>query len=72
MEIVGRVVRSQEEKGSGVTVEYHCTNKEVFHFRVPSLETLPEDKVIRCWTERIVDQDGILTKELGLVRWEEL
>ncbi len=70
MELVGRVTRTQTTEDGQLQAEFRCTNKEVFYFFVAPNISLPEDELIRCFTDLLERKDRV--REYVLNRWEEL
>jgi hypothetical protein len=72
MELVGRVVRTQDTEDDRLQVEFRCTNKEVFYFFAPPAIRPPEDELIRCFTHRHEPEDGSMSRDFILEHWEKL
>ena len=72
MELVGRVTRTQDTEDDRLQVEFRCTNKEVFCFFAPPAIRPPEGELIRCFTHRLVNEDGSTSRDFVLNHWEKL
>lgn len=72
MELVGTAKEYRREHSS-LRLLFLCTNKLEFDLKVsPSIKRIPPNHVVRVWTERPLDRQGIPQKEHVLVHWEEL
>lgn len=72
MELIGKAKEYYDAEGV-LRLIFHCTNKEELDLRVSgAVKRIPINTIVRAWTERPLDEQGIPRKENVLVHWEDL
>jgi len=71
-ELVGQELARAGTDDGRTKILFRCTNKEEMEFyHPPAIKPLPS-RVVRCWTSRIPNPDGSLSRDSVLIHWEEL